>query len=92
MDKQETYPISFPSPFLSVGFGQNRFPTREKKTLEKLGKVATKTIRVIPSWTAAIKDKTSSSAGRFPNGFPNAISDITSRVKYWNLGARSTGL
>lgn len=77
---------------MSLSDGRRSLKGYAKKTFASQGKAPRRTIIGRVSSDVLMKEEVSLSASRFPNAFPNAMSDITSRVKYAAFSAKSTGL
>ena len=88
----DTNPINLPIPTVSVSFGRNRRRGFQKNTFASAGQVPSRVAKGNKSSMVFAYELTSSSASRFPNAVPNAISEIISRVRNWNLAAMSAGL
>lgn len=87
-----THPIIFPRPYESVFLGMRLFKKGDWKTFARNGNALTSIITGMVLSVVSMYAKTSSSFSMKPNGFPNAISPIKSKVRYWALRAKSTGL
>lgn len=87
-----THPIIFPRPYESVFFGMRLFKRGDWKTFARNGNALTNIITGMVLSVVSMYAKTSSSFSMKPNGFPNAISPIKSKVRYWAFRAKSTGL
>jgi hypothetical protein len=77
---------------VSLSDGRRSLKGYAKKTFASQGNAPRRTIIGRVSSDVWIREETSSSASRSPNAFPNAISEITSRVKNCVFSAKSTGL
>ena len=87
-----TNPTSFPNPTVSLSDGRRSLKGYAKKTFASQGNAPRRTIIGRVSSDVLMKEEVSLSASRFPNAFPNAMSEITSRVKNAAFSARSNGL
>ena len=79
-------------PTVSISDGRRLLKGRVKYTYASQGNASRRTIVGKISSVALMYEEVSSSASRLPTGFPNAISEITSRVKNCDFGAKPTGL
>ena len=79
--RETTNPINLPMPTVSVSLGRNRLIGFQKNTFASAGQVPSKIIKGNISSIVFIYELKSSSASRFPNAVPNAISEMISRVR-----------
>lgn len=87
-----THPIILPKPILSFAVGRNLFMMLDCSNLLSHGITVTRIMTGTAFSVVAMYLWTSESVARSPNGFPKAMLDIVSRVKYVVVRPKSRGL